>query len=147
MKARMISVAASAIVLGIGLAGQALAAGGGEIIKADPSKHFDPKGNAPSKYTVEVQKERRKTLPFDDTRDFEEAKKGLIATPDYKQIKADDGRVVWDIGSWEWLLGGKDYDSIHPSLQRQAILNMASLRCYQEKSIRCAATTSLISVL
>jgi len=125
MKARMSSVAASAIVLGIGLAGQALGAGGGEIIKADPSRHFDPKGKAPSKYTVEVQKDRRESLPFDDTRDFKEAKKGLIATPDYKQIKADDGRVVWDIGSWEWLLDGKDYDSIHPSLQRQAILNMA----------------------
>lgn len=125
MKARMISVAVSAIVLVTGLVGQALAAGGGEIIKADPSRHFDPKGKAPSKYTVEVQKERRESLPFDDTRDFEEAKRGLIAAPDYKQIKADDGRVVWDIGSWEWLLDGKDYDSIHPSLQRQAILNMA----------------------
>jgi alkyl sulfatase BDS1-like metallo-beta-lactamase superfamily hydrolase len=28
------------------------------------------------------------------------------------------------MGSYEWLLQGKDFDSIHPSLQRQAILNM-----------------------
>jgi len=28
------------------------------------------------------------------------------------------------MGSYEWLLQGNDFDSIHPSLQRQAILNM-----------------------
>jgi len=33
--------------------------------------------------------------------------------------------VAWDIGSYDWLLQGKDFDTIHPSLQRQAILNMA----------------------
>jgi alkyl sulfatase BDS1-like metallo-beta-lactamase superfamily hydrolase len=37
---------------------------------------------------------------------------------------ADAGHVAWDMGSYEWLLQGKDFDSIHPSLQRQAILNM-----------------------
>ena len=35
------------------------------------------------------------------------------------------GNVAWDMGSYEFLLQGKDFDSIHPSLQRQAILNMA----------------------
>jgi len=29
------------------------------------------------------------------------------------------------MGSYQWLLSGKDFDSIHPSLQRQAVLNMA----------------------
>jgi alkyl sulfatase BDS1-like metallo-beta-lactamase superfamily hydrolase len=66
----------------------------------------------------------RHGLPFDDKRDFEEQKKGFIAAPDYKQIMADAGHVAWDMGSYEWLLQGKDFDSIHPSLQRQAILNM-----------------------
>ena len=37
---------------------------------------------------------------------------------------AEAGHVAWDMGSYEWLLQGKDFDSIHPSLQRQAILNM-----------------------
>ena len=32
--------------------------------------------------------------------------------------------MVWNIGQWDFLLQGKDFDSIHPSLQRQAILNM-----------------------
>ena len=39
---------------------------------------------------------------------------------------AEAGNVAWDMGSYEWLLEeGKDFDSIHPSLQRMAILNMA----------------------
>ena len=38
---------------------------------------------------------------------------------------ADAGNVAWDMEAYQWLLTGKDFDSIHPSLQRQAILNMA----------------------
>ena len=107
------------------IAGQAFAAGGGAIVTADPSKHFDPKGKMPSKFTIELQNGLRKTLPFEDKRDFEEAKKGFIAAPPYKQIMAEAGNVAWDMGSYEFLLDGKDFDSVNPSLQRQAILNMA----------------------
>ena len=87
-------------------------------------QHFDPKGKEPSKFTVEKQQELRKTLPFEDQVDFEEQKKGFIAAPEYKQIMADAGHVAWDMGSYEFLLNGQDFDSVHPSLQRQAILNM-----------------------
>ncbi|TLP64547.1 MBL fold metallo-hydrolase [Parasedimentitalea maritima] len=86
--------------------------------------HFDPKGNAPSQFTIEFQNEMRKSLPFDDERDFEESRRGLIATPDYKQILTEDGSVAWDMESYEFLLKGDQFDTIHPSLQRQAILNM-----------------------
>ena len=106
--------------------GFAFAAGGGGSTEAVPSdKHFHPKGKMPSKFTIELNNGHRKSLPFDDKRDFEEAKRGFIAAPPYKQIKADAGNVAWDMGSYEFLLQGKDFDSIHPSLQRQAILNMA----------------------
>ena len=102
------------------------AAGGGEVITSDPSKHFDEKGNPPSEFTIELQAGLRKNLPFEDKRDFEEAKRGFIAAPDYKQIMAEAGNVAWDMGSYEFLLEeGQNFDSIHPSLQRQAILNMA----------------------
>ena len=106
----------------------AFAAGGGAIVSdlgAMSGKHFDPKGKPPSKFTIELQSGQRKSLPFDDKRDFDEVKKGFITAPKSKQIKAEDGRVVWDIGSYDFLLQGKDFDSVHPSLQRQAILNMA----------------------
>jgi linear primary-alkylsulfatase len=110
----------------LGFSALANAAGGGGVVKSDPSKHFDAKGNEPSKFTKAKQAELRKTLPLKDTRDFDEAKKGFIAAPDYKQIMAEAGNVAWDMGSYEWLLDeGKDFDTIHPSLQRQAVLNMA----------------------
>jgi len=102
----------------------AQAAGGGDIVVSDPTKHFDPKGKLPSTFTVEAQKQQRAILPFEDKRDFEEQQRGFIAAPDYKKIMAEAGNVAWDMGSYEWLLQGKDFDSIHPSLQRQAILNM-----------------------
>ena len=113
------------LIVAIGLASSSFAAGGGKIIAADPTKHFDAKGKMPSEFTIELQNGLRKSLPFEDKRDFEEAKKGFIAAPDYKQIMADAGHVAWDMGSYEFLLTDKEYDSIHPSLQRQAVLNMA----------------------
>lgn len=108
----------------IAVSGQVSAAGGGAVIKSDPSQHFHPKGKLPSKYTIELQNALRQSLPFEDERDFAEARKGFIAAPEYRQIMADAGHVAWDIGSYDWLLEGKDFDSIHPSLQRVAILNM-----------------------
>jgi len=102
----------------------AWSAGGGEIVTSDPSKHYHPKGKFPSEFTIDAQIKQRGMLPFDDERDFEEAKRGFIAAPDYTQIMAEAGNVAWDIGSYDWLLQGEDFASIHPSLQRQAILNM-----------------------
>ncbi|MFC1518882.1 alkyl/aryl-sulfatase [Pseudomonadota bacterium] len=104
----------------------AIAAGGGAVVASDPNKHFDAKGKEPSKFTIDQQNNLRKSLPFDDKRDFTEAKRGFIAAPDYKQIMAEAGNVAWDMGSYEWLLNeGENFDTIHPSLQRQAVLNMA----------------------
>ena len=87
-------------------------------------QHFHPKGKMPSQFTIDLQKGLRQSLPFDDERDIEEQNKGFIAAPPYQKIKAEAGHVAWDMGSYEWLLQGKDFDSIHPSLQRQAVLNM-----------------------
>ena len=91
---------------------------------ADTAKHFDPQGKPPSTFTLELRDGVKAELPFSDKRDFDEAKKGFIAAPPYKQIKAEAGHVAWDMGSYEWLLDGRDFASINPSLQRQAILNM-----------------------
>jgi alkyl sulfatase BDS1-like metallo-beta-lactamase superfamily hydrolase len=86
--------------------------------------HFDPLGQPPSTSTVELRNSVKAQLPFSDRRDFEEAKRGFIAEPPYKKIMADAGHVAWDMASYQWLLQGQDFESIHPSLQRQAILNM-----------------------
>jgi alkyl sulfatase BDS1-like metallo-beta-lactamase superfamily hydrolase len=128
MKIRVTLALALTVALCSGPGPTALAASAGGVL-ADPGavagKHFDPKGKMPSKFTIELQNGLRKTLPFEDKRDFEEAKKGFIAAPPYKQIMAEAGNVAWDMGSYDFLLQGKDFDSVNPSLQRQAILNMA----------------------
>ena len=86
--------------------------------------HFNTKGSPPSNFTSQLQNELRSSLPFEDQRDFEESGRGFIAAPDSRQILAENGRVVWDMTRYDFLLEGRDFDSIHPSLQRQATLNM-----------------------
>jgi alkyl sulfatase BDS1-like metallo-beta-lactamase superfamily hydrolase len=86
--------------------------------------HFHPLGQPPSPHTVALQRDARASLPFDDDRDLEEARRGLVAVPSERRILGAEGKVVWDIGSYDFLLEGQPFDSIHPSLQRQALLNM-----------------------
>lgn len=112
----------------VAFSGMAPAAGGGARA-SDPGApeggHFHPKGKPPSASTSELQRDVRATLPFADQREFEEAARGFIAAPPYRRIMADAGNVAWDMASYDFLLQDKDYPSIHPSLQRQAVLNMA----------------------
>jgi alkyl sulfatase BDS1-like metallo-beta-lactamase superfamily hydrolase len=88
------------------------------------TEHYHPKGKMPSKHTIAVIEQARSALPFSDKRDFEEQKKGFIAAPSYLKIMADAGHVAWDMERFQWVSEGKDFDSIHPSLERQSKLNM-----------------------
>ncbi len=87
--------------------------------------HFHAKGKAASAFTIERRERLLATLPFDDQREFEESRRGFIAAPAYRRIMAEAGNVAWDLGSYDFLLQDQSYDSINPSLQRQAVLNMA----------------------
>jgi len=108
IKISLLSLSVSALVAGGAVAGE----------------HFHPKGKEASAHTIAHNQHLRTTLPFADQRDFDEQKRGFIAAPDYQQIMADAGHVAWDMGSYQYLFEGRDIDSIHPSLQRQATLNM-----------------------
>ncbi len=130
MRYRQAIDAAVALTAGMLLAiaaGSASAASASEAAgpTAAPARHFHPKGKLPSPYTVDLQKERRAELPFEDQRDFEESRRGFIAAPPYRQIMAKSGSVAWDMASYDWLLTDQQYDSINPSLRRQAVINMA----------------------
>jgi len=111
------------VIIRIVIAATACMAAIGAGTAAEPG-HFHPKGKMPSVYTKEFQAQQRANLPFADKTDFEEQARGFIAKPDYTQIMADAGNVAWDMGRYEFLLEGEEFDSVHPSLQRQAILNM-----------------------
>ncbi len=61
------------------------------------------------------------TLPFDDTTDFDDARRGLLGRLDPCIIRAADGRVVWDNDSYRFLEGDAP-DTVNPSLWRQSRL-------------------------
>jgi hypothetical protein len=72
-------------------------------------QHFDTKGKLPSSYTIEFQKALRRSLPFEDQRDFDEAQRGFIAAPDYKQIILSFNpisRMIWLFKSMKEPEGG-----------------------------------------
>ncbi|WP_298441931.1 alkyl sulfatase dimerization domain-containing protein [uncultured Ferrimonas sp.] len=91
---------------------------------AAPKQHFHPEGKAPSVFTKTILQQAKNTLPFADKRDFDEQKQGFIAAPPSMQIKDDDGKVVWDLGRFQFIEDANNSDSIHPSLVRQSQLNM-----------------------
>ncbi len=99
----------------------------GTPAEAQPSAqaqgHFHPKGKAPSKFTKEVLRKAKASLPFGDTRDFEEQKRGLIAPMTELQIKNDTGEIAWDMKQFQFLDRQPEFDSIHPSLHRIGQLN------------------------
>jgi linear primary-alkylsulfatase len=119
----------SILLVSLSAVGAQAQAPGASLLPADggasAARHFDPLGKPPSKFTIELRNGQKAELPFADKRDFDEAKRGFIAEPAYTKIIADAGHVAWDMASYGWLLTGKDFESINPSLQRQAILNMA----------------------
>ena len=115
-RARRVSPKAAGVTLAaisLGLAGSLFA-----------QDHFNAKGSPASVHTSELQQALRESLPFEDDRDFAESRRGFIAEPASKQILNSQGAVVWDMGQYEFLLSGEEFDSMHPSLQRQATLNM-----------------------
>jgi alkyl sulfatase BDS1-like metallo-beta-lactamase superfamily hydrolase len=61
------------------------------------------------------------SLNFGDRHDFEDADRGLIASPESLVVTNAEGRVVWDMDSWGFL-DGDCPASVHPSLWRQAQL-------------------------
>jgi alkyl sulfatase BDS1-like metallo-beta-lactamase superfamily hydrolase len=112
--------------------GAAFAVAGHLVLEESPARaqspaplagHFHPKGKAPSRFTLDVLKQAKSTLPFADKRDFEEQKKGFIAPMKDLKILADAGHVAWDMERFQFLEEHEEFDSIHPSLLRQSVLN------------------------
>src|SRR5436309_5795049 len=63
-------------------------------------------------------------LPFGDAQDFEDARRGFLGSLPEVEIKNDKGRVVWSLKEYAFLAGEQAPPTVHPSLWRQARLNM-----------------------
>ncbi|TVY00195.1 MBL fold metallo-hydrolase [Mycolicibacterium porcinum] len=61
------------------------------------------------------------SLPFGDTRDFEDTDRGFIAALEPCVVRSADGTVVWDNDAYAFL-AGEAPTSVHPSLWRQSQL-------------------------
>ncbi|MGW1185957.1 alkyl/aryl-sulfatase [Streptomyces drozdowiczii] len=61
-------------------------------------------------------------LPFSDTQDFEDARRGLLGRREPNAITDADGTVVWDNDTYDFLRGDAP-DTVNPSLWRQSTLN------------------------
>lgn len=69
----------------------------------------------------------RKGLPFNDTSDFEDASRNLIAQLSDPVIKNGKGEVVWDLTQYAFIgtsTADNAPDTVNPSLWRMAKLNM-----------------------
>ncbi|MDP4006674.1 alkyl/aryl-sulfatase [Methylobacterium sp. NEAU K] len=123
------------LIQALPVTGAAFAVGGRLLLEDTPAAaqqpapnpplagHFHPLGKAPSRHTAAALEEARRALPFSDTRDFEENRRGLIAPIPERQIRNDSGGVAFDMDSFNFIDQRDSFDSIHPSMQRIAKLN------------------------
>jgi alkyl sulfatase BDS1-like metallo-beta-lactamase superfamily hydrolase len=78
--------------------------------------------------TRDVNAMYRQGLPFDDTHDFADARRGLLASlPDPVVIRNSQGVPVWDTTSYNFIKVTETDDApdtVNPSLWRMAKLNM-----------------------
>ena len=61
-------------------------------------------------------------LPVDDRQDFDDAGRGLVGRAEERQVRTDDGRVVWDLDAYDFLRDTVARDTANPSLWRQGQL-------------------------
>ncbi len=76
-----------------------------------------------SSFTKQKNEQVLKELPFSDTQDFTDAKRGFIDSLPNLVIKNDKGEVVWDMDSYNFEVGKPVPFTVNPSLWRIAQLN------------------------
>ena len=73
--------------------------------------------------TREANSTMLKKLSFNDEQDFADARQGLIGQSQETVIRSSSGDIVWDLNQYSFLDGDQQFDTINPSLRRQAALN------------------------
>jgi len=86
--------------------------------------NLEASNSAATAATIDANAVVAKALPLEDQRDFEEANRGLIATPESLRITDASGGVIWDMPAYDFIQGEAPA-TVNPSLWRQASLNNA----------------------
>ena len=63
-------------------------------------------------------------LPFSNRQDYEDVKRGFIASDQTMTFKGQDGRAIWDLTTYQFLSETDAPSTVNPSLWRIAQLNM-----------------------
>ncbi len=109
------------ILLAVALSGcakkQAAPAYDGEDLPPDVA------GNtSPTSETAAVNAAVRQDLPLSDPQDFEDAKRGLVASDPELRVTKEEGKTIWSVAAYDFVKGDAPV-SVNPSLWRQAQLN------------------------
>lgn len=87
------------------------------------TQEIDYQGHTePTEFTIKANRAVRDSLPLDDPQDFEDARRGLIATEPNLVVSRPKGRPAWDMTAYDFIQGEAP-DTVNPSLWRQAKLN------------------------
>ncbi len=97
------------------------------LAACDPSSvhiSVDEGERAATADTIKANRQIAKQLNLADQQDFEDARRGLIASSENLQIKSlrDPAKNVWDMPAYDFIQGDAP-DTVNPSLWRQAKLN------------------------
>jgi alkyl sulfatase BDS1-like metallo-beta-lactamase superfamily hydrolase len=89
----------------------------------EPAEDADTSGfSAPTAITRRLNAEAGQELPLDDPEDFEEARRGLVASAPHLHVRDAAGGDLLDMGAFDFIRGPAPA-SVHPGLWRQARLN------------------------
>ncbi len=67
--------------------------------------------------------ETRGFLPFEEPAELEDALRGFVAAPGYREIQAGEGETAWRIDDADWMLD--DPEGLDSSLRRRVALNLS----------------------
>jgi linear primary-alkylsulfatase len=110
------------VTLGL-LASLAVIGGGCEKQQLEPGPDADPQGHSkPSRFTIAANTRVLGELAFHDQQDFEDARRGLLASDPEFQVKNERGELIWNQPAYRFI-GEDPPASVNPSLWRQARLN------------------------
>ncbi|GKY89899.1 alkyl/aryl-sulfatase [Sinisalibacter aestuarii] len=79
---------------------------------------------AASQSVVDEFSKLKDELPFEDTADFDDARRGFIGTREHARVRRADGSCTWDLEPFSFLDAEEPAPTVNPSLWRQARLNM-----------------------
>jgi len=81
-----------------------------------------PAASAATRHTIDANDSVARKLPLEDRRDFEDARRGFIASDAPLRIAGPDGKVAWDLEAYAFVEGAAP-PTVNPSLWRQAKLD------------------------